>query len=249
MSRWFRFYDEVLDDPKVQRLSDALYRRWTDLLCIASRNEGRIPGDFDALAFVIRQPVAKVRAAIDALVSAGLLDKLGDDYTPHGWASRQYASDSSAERMRRHRQKKRDGDSDGTSDADVTSHPTSQPVTVTAPLCTSDGAEQNRAEQSRYSVSKDTGGEPPNGTADPVKALFDFGISVLTDAKVPERQARAEIGKWRKALRDDGRLMGLLVSARQNHAVEPVAYLERAVSTAAAKAKYGGGYVPPGVGG
>lgn len=150
MSRWFRFYDEVLDDPKVQRLSDTLYRRWTDLLQIACRNDGVISGDMDGLAFVIRQPVAKVRAAVAALVAAGLLDRIGDDYTPHGWQDRQYASDSSAERMRRHRNKKRD--------ADVTSQ-------VTAGDANGDGTEQSRADHIR------TDSSPPSACARVIQAF------------------------------------------------------------------------------
>lgn len=90
-----------------------------------------------------------------------------------------------------------------------------------------------------------SGGKPP----DPVKALFDFGVSVLTAAKVPEQQARGMLGKWRKILRDDGKLMALLVSAEQNHAIEPLAYLQKSVASAEAKARHGSGYVPPGVGG
>lgn len=90
---------------------------------------------------------------------------------------------------------------------------------------------------------------PANGRSDPVKALFDFGVGVLTGAGTPERQARSEIGKWRKHLKDDGRLMALLVDAQKNHAVEPLAYLEKSVATARLKAQFGGGYVPPGVGG
>jgi hypothetical protein len=90
-----------------------------------------------------------------------------------------------------------------------------------------------------------SGGKPPN----PVKALFDFGVSVLTAAKVPEQQARGMLGKWRKTLHDDGKLMALLVSAEQNHAIEPLAYLQKSVASAEAKARHGSGYVPPGVGG
>lgn len=115
MARWFRFYDEALDDPKVQRLPDALYRRWTDFLCVASRNGGRITGDVESLAFMIRQTPAKTKAAVSALVAAGLLDQDGDGYTPHGWRKRQYASDSSAERVRRYRDRARNDD--------VTLHP------------------------------------------------------------------------------------------------------------------------------
>jgi hypothetical protein len=37
MARWFRSHTAKLDNPKVQRLSDTLYRAWDSLLCIAAR--------------------------------------------------------------------------------------------------------------------------------------------------------------------------------------------------------------------
>jgi len=186
MSRWFRFYDEVLDDPKVQQLPDALYRRWTDFLCVASRNDGHIPGDAAALGFVIRQPAGKVKTAINALTQAGLLDKDGDGYTPHGWQARQYSSDSSAERMRRHRQRKRDDD--------VTSHPPSHdPSPPPSRSRTSDGAEQNRTEQSRTETTAAAAvpvAETASAEADQRHAL---GQRVLEAAKIdPARW----LGTW-----------------------------------------------------
>lgn len=102
-----------------------------------------------------------------------------------------------------------------------------------------------RPEARGHSDPNGSGGQPP----DPLKALFDFGVSVLTAAKVPEQQARGMLGKWRKTLHDDGKLMALLVSAERNHAIEPLAYLQKSVATAEAKARHGSGFVPPGVGG
>lgn len=191
MSRWFRFYDEVLDDPKVQQLPDALYRRWTDMLCVASRNEGHITGDAAALAFMIRQPVGKVRTALSGLLQAGLLDRDGDGYMPHGWRARQYSSDSSAERMRRHRQRQRDGD--------VTSHPPSQePSQPPSPSRTSDVAEQSRTEQSRTEEAAAAVPDPPReAPPDPqpaeAEARHALGLRVLDAAKIdPARW----LGTW-----------------------------------------------------
>ena len=39
MSRWFRFYDDAINDPKVLKLSDRMHRVWIGLLCIASKND------------------------------------------------------------------------------------------------------------------------------------------------------------------------------------------------------------------
>lgn len=117
MTRWFRFYDEALDDPKVQRLSDPLFKTWVNLLCIASRNNGIIDDDTDALAFQLRLPEAKIRERINALTAAGMIEVSSDgrSMTPHNWSGRQYASDSSAERVRRYRDRARNDD--------VTLHP------------------------------------------------------------------------------------------------------------------------------
>lgn len=194
MSRWFRFYDEVLDDPKVQRLSDANYRRWTELLQIASRNDGVVTGNMDDLAFVTRQPVAKLRAAVTALVAAGLLDRIGDDYTPHGWQGRQYPSDSSAERMRRHRNKKRD--------AEVTSQ-------VTAGDASGDGTEQSRADQS---ISESS---PPSACARIIQA-FDLArmqaFGVEQGRPWPHQTDAIEAQRWLSSGADE-ELIGAVLTA------------------------------------
>ena len=61
---------------------------------------------------------------------------------------------------------------------------------------------------------------------DPVKALFDIGVSLLTDAGVREKQARSLVGRWRGKIGDEA-LAGILVTA--NRATEPVAYIEKAI--------------------
>lgn len=52
------------------------------------------------------------------------------------------------------------------------------------------------------SVPNGTGGEPP----DPVKQIFDLGVSVLTNAGMKSESARALVGKLRKELGDGGAL-------------------------------------------
>lgn len=137
--RWFRFYDEALDDPKVQRLSHESFHVWVNLLCVASRNSGHIPEDMTDLAFSMRMQPARLDSQIRTLIAAGLIDR-DDGLRPHNWDGRQYESDSSAERMRRHRQRKRDGE--------VTSH-----VTVGDDRSDVPDTEQNRTEQSRTDIN------------------------------------------------------------------------------------------------
>jgi len=103
--RWFRMYDAVLDDPKVQTLSDAHFRAWVNLMCIASRHDGLIVADPVGIAFSLRLSEAKARNAIETLRGAGLLDEVERGWTPHNWDKRQYKSDVSTERVQRFRKR------------------------------------------------------------------------------------------------------------------------------------------------
>ena len=50
MTRWFRVYNDVVDDPKVQRLSNTLFKVLINLWCLASANDGVLP-PIDEIAF------------------------------------------------------------------------------------------------------------------------------------------------------------------------------------------------------
>jgi hypothetical protein len=104
---WLRYYVATLDNPKVQRLPDPLFRAWINLLCIARKHGGRIPGNVDDLAFALRSTAAKVRLSLARLVAARLLEPDGDAWRPHDWAEHQYESDVSTARVKRHREKAR----------------------------------------------------------------------------------------------------------------------------------------------
>jgi hypothetical protein len=109
MMKWFRFYNEVLDDPKVQKLHPALFKHWVNLLCLASEmgDAGDLPNE-DAIAFRLRVRTTEVRKILDQLVAAGLLDFCENDaesrrLSAHNWQGRQRSSDNSAARVARHR--------------------------------------------------------------------------------------------------------------------------------------------------
>jgi len=105
---WFRFYHEALDDPKVQRLPPHLFKTWVNILCVACANGGEIPG-MDDLAFLLRLSAHEAQQHVDELIFSGLIDIRQDKrLEPHNWANRQFVSDSSAARVRKHRQAKRE---------------------------------------------------------------------------------------------------------------------------------------------
>lgn len=108
--KWFRFYDEALDDPKVQRLSATMFRHWVNILCLANRepNRGYLP-PLEDVAFGLRVNERKAQQIIDTLVGAGLLTKNPDSTVePHGWKQRQRVSDNVAERVAKHRARNAD---------------------------------------------------------------------------------------------------------------------------------------------
>ena len=106
MSRWFRFYDDTINDPKILKLSEAMRWYWTALLCVASKNNGTLPA-LDDIAIQLRVTAAKATEIISTLVKATLLDKIETGFTPHNWNGRQYKSDVSTERVKRFRKQQR----------------------------------------------------------------------------------------------------------------------------------------------
>jgi hypothetical protein len=105
---WFRLYSEVLNDPKVQCLSGEHFKTWINILCIASKNHGVLP-DMEALQFLLRATPEAVTEALAILTQAKLLtvtkNQHGEVLQPHNWVKRQYKSDTSADRVKRHREK------------------------------------------------------------------------------------------------------------------------------------------------
>lgn len=109
MTRWFRMYDELLDDPKVQKLPAHDFRGWVNLLCLASRNDGRLPPVSD-IAFALRETQDAVSTLLERLLDGGLIERRsggadGAHYAPYRWDERQYKSDTSTGRVKRFRER------------------------------------------------------------------------------------------------------------------------------------------------
>ena len=102
---WFRFYDEVLDDPKVQRLPAETFRRWVNILCVAKRHDGVLP-NITNMAFALRLSEDSVTELLKELKDFGLLDETETGMEPHNWNGRQYKSDVSTKRVKRFRKRR-----------------------------------------------------------------------------------------------------------------------------------------------
>lgn len=105
--RWWRAYDEAVDDPKLGKLSDKTHRAWFNLCCITSQNGGRLPAIMD-IAYKLRTTADKTRALITELSAYRLIDIDKDGTaTMHNWDERQFQSDTSTPRVKRFRNKQR----------------------------------------------------------------------------------------------------------------------------------------------
>lgn len=107
--RWFRMYADVLHDTKVRSLSDRDFRWWVSMLCVACSRGGSFT--VEDVKSLTGHRLDHCQQAASRLLAVGLLSASsdasecarGDVLIPTGWAKRQFASDVSTERVRKHR--------------------------------------------------------------------------------------------------------------------------------------------------
>jgi hypothetical protein len=120
--KWFRFYHDAIDHPKVQRLPGDLFKFWVNVLCLASRSDDRglVKLDLEAIAFATRTTDEEAAAMIADLTRRNLLEECTEGLAVHNWENRQFKSDNVAERVAKHRQ-------NAGANEDVTLHETLHP--------------------------------------------------------------------------------------------------------------------------
>ena len=103
---WIKLYHEILDDPKMGRLPDRLWRRVIEMFLLAGETdqEGQLP-TIEDMAWRLRIPEDELRADLERIEQAGIVSIEGDRYIVTRFAERQ-APVSDAERMRRYRERK-----------------------------------------------------------------------------------------------------------------------------------------------
>jgi len=105
---WIKFYHEILDDPKMGRLPDNLWRRFYECCLMAGelQQDGRIPAIQD-IAWRLRIEEETLRTEFDQMARIGLLDFVADPLDEH-WIVMNFANRQSpmsgAERVKRHRE-------------------------------------------------------------------------------------------------------------------------------------------------
>ncbi len=149
---WFRFYDEVADDPKVQLLPDRLFKAWVNFMCIANKHsheEGILP-KIEEIAYRLHVTRNRAESLLNELVEAGLFEWKDGLAVSHNWRGRQFNNDGAAERMRRYRERHASDDSGLTVTRNVTPNSDAtlqKSVTVTAIRYTDTDTDRDKKEK------------------------------------------------------------------------------------------------------
>jgi hypothetical protein len=98
---WFRLYSEFADDPKVQMMTEAMQRRLVMLMCFRCKDATLHETQ---LAFYLRISTADLVDTKRVFLQNGFID---EDWELVNWNRRQFISDNSSERVRRHREGKK----------------------------------------------------------------------------------------------------------------------------------------------
>ena len=108
--KWFRFWNDTINDVKILQLSDYEYRMWTYLLSYASASDcvsGEFQVTFKLLSLHFHQRFNLFYRSLQRLHEVGLIEISGDDsITICNWSKRQLCSDSSTERVKKYRDKR-----------------------------------------------------------------------------------------------------------------------------------------------
>ncbi|GAP10598.1 hypothetical protein BECAL_01771 [Bellilinea caldifistulae] len=108
MKQWIKLYIEILDDPKMGRMSDRLFRRAIELFLMAGRsgNDGVLP-PVDDLAWILRIEETTLVEDLHSLAAVGIVH----EQEPGIWVVTNFAerqdADTSAERIANYRKQKR----------------------------------------------------------------------------------------------------------------------------------------------
>lgn len=185
---WYRLYVSILDNTKIEALSDANFRIWTKLNAIATMHGGVIPGDVTTLAIMCRRTEGKVRDAMQVLLSGNLMERLGEDYTPHDWEEMQYDSDVSTNRVKAFRERsKRSNETRNT----VSETPNGTPNETLHPYVGSSSSTESSSSDSQNAEGK-RAPEPARPPSKPVRGTrWTESATVPVEWHVDAENARA----------------------------------------------------------
>ena len=100
---WFRMYSEFAHDPKVQMLPEVMQRRYVMLMCMRCSN-ALVTLQADEIAFHLRIDAAQLEETKALFLAKGFINEAWELLN---WEKRQFSSDTSAQRVAKHRAAKK----------------------------------------------------------------------------------------------------------------------------------------------
>ena len=100
---WFRMYAEFAHDPKVQMLPEVMQRRYVMLMCMRCSN-ALVTLQADEIAFHLRIDAAQLEETKALFLAKGFIN---ESWELLNWEKRQFSSDTSAQRVAKHRAAKK----------------------------------------------------------------------------------------------------------------------------------------------
>jgi len=126
MNAWFRMYSEFASDPKVQSMSEVMQRRLVMIFCLRS-SDVLVTLQDRHIAFALRVTEQELSETKRLFIDLGFID---EDWNVLNWSKRQFISDSSAERTRLYRERRKQASGTG-SNVTVTSQVVTGVTSVT----------------------------------------------------------------------------------------------------------------------
>ena len=152
---------------------------------------------------MLRKSEKATQALIDAMILKRLFVETERGVEPHQWNEHQYKSDVSTDRVKQHRERKKQ-----------------QPGNVSVTPSETEADTEQKAE------AKASGAEAPTDLS---SLIFGQGLMWLQEASRKSRDnCASQLGKWRKQLGDEA-LITLLGRAQREGVIAPMEWMEGAI--------------------
>lgn len=205
---WFRMYAEFATDAKVQSMTEAMQRRLMMLLCLRCSNVLATLHD-DELTFALRLTPDELAETKALFIRKRFID---DAWNLLNWDKRQFNSDSSTERSRKHRKGKQQ-----LAKIELETTVAATPCNVAATVPDTDTDTEERASHLRFAPvgADESGDSPPSATGDdaakpkrpelpasPGPQMMDLWAEILPDQQQPidwpQHRSAAVSARWRE---------------------------------------------------
>lgn len=224
---WLKFFtSDWRSDPALRMCSPAARGVWIEMICLMHEAtpyghllvNGRAPTEAQ-LAVLIGAPSDELPALVRELDEAGVFSRTKEGVIYSRKLTRMAKKAATA---------RKNGRKGGNP---TLGNKRENPASDNPPVKGQDKTQKPEARSQSYSVTNVTGAEAPKPPPDnppeidPDKVMFDSGVALLKAAKVPDRQARSVLGKWRAA-HGAAAVIDAIGRARRENAIDPVSFIE-----------------------